>query len=231
VDTAITYLPLTTFYDDESVTIYHADSEHILPRLKLVSVGHPVHVVTDPPYGIGLDYGERDDSWRPSREYWSILYDSVPNSSSLHMTVSNRHLPYWIEETTQAGWKYIHCSVYWNSTRAGGNWNGQFAYAWEPLLSFVKGDDSFKLEKRMLSDVFQHDGSRTTDHPAERDISAWASFISHLPAGLILDPFMGSGTTLRAALDLGRKAIGIEREEKWCRAAAMRAAQMSLFVS
>jgi DNA modification methylase len=230
VDTAPTSHPsnLSPSYKDEMVEIYMGDSQDVLPSLRLNQL-KVVHVVTDPPYGIGLEYGNRVDSWRPDRTYWKMLLDVLPNEASLHMTVSNKHLPFWIEEVTAAGWTYLHCSVYWNDGRAGGNWNGQFAYAWEPLVSFSKQPSGFRLEKRMLTDVFRHGGKRTTEHPAERDISAWSTFMSHLPGGMILDPFMGSGTTLRAALDIGRHAIGIEREEKWCNRAADRCSQMSLF--
>ena len=53
----------------------------------------------------------------------------------------------------------------------------------------------------------------------------WAVNLASIETGVVLDPFMGSGTTLRAAKDLGRKAIGIEIEERYCEIAAMRMAQ------
>ena len=53
--------------------------------------------------------------------------------------------------------------------------------------------------------------------------------LGSLPGDLVLDPFMGSGTTLRAAKDLGRKAIGIEIEERYCEIAAKRLAQQVMF--
>ncbi len=66
-----------------------------------------------------------------------------------------------------------------------------------------------------------------TEHPTEKPIWLFSRLISASSneGQIILDPFMGSGTTLRAAKDLGRKAIGIELEEKYCEIAAKRMAQ------
>lgn len=68
---------------------------------------------------------------------------------------------------------------------------------------------------------------RNRIHPNEKPISIPKLFISLTTTKneIILDPFMGSGTTLRAAKDLGRKAIGIELEEKYCEIAARRLEQ------
>ena len=62
-------------------------------------------------------------------------------------------------------------------------------------------------------------------HPTEKPISLMTQIIDTMPPGVILDPFMGSGTTLRAAKDLGRRAIGIEIDERYCEIAVRRLAQ------
>lgn len=68
----------------------------------------------------------------------------------------------------------------------------------------------------------EHDG--TTTHPTQKPLSL-INYLLQVGGETILDPFMGSGTTLRAAKDLGRKAIGIEIEEKYCEIAAKRMGQ------
>jgi site-specific DNA-methyltransferase (adenine-specific) len=73
-------------------------------------------------------------------------------------------------------------------------------------------------------------GDETLDHPTMKPCSLWRWILNlrWTPPGTVLDPFMGSGTTLRAAKDLGRKAIGIEIEERYCEIAAKRLQQSVL---
>lgn len=84
--------------------------------------------------------------------------------------------------------------------------------------------------------VFHHDSYRfgqpgKVDHPTQKPLALLSRIVrSMVPVdGSVLDPFMGSGTTLRAAKDLGRRAIGIEIEERYCEIAANRLAQGVLF--
>jgi site-specific DNA-methyltransferase (adenine-specific) len=79
----------------------------------------------------------------------------------------------------------------------------------------------------LSADNFRHGQPGKLGHPTQKPISIIAPLIrcSASEGEVVLDPFMGSGTTLRAAKDLGRKAIGIEIEERYCEIAAKRMAQ------
>ncbi|MBL0058265.1 MAG: site-specific DNA-methyltransferase [Elusimicrobia bacterium] len=100
----------------------------------------------------------------------------------------------------------------------------------EVILWFVKGDRPVLAERR----PFQHDcyvvnrvGKEGVEgHPTVKPLAVVSDLASRCPGGgVILDPFAGSGTTLRAAMDLGRRAIGIEIDEGFCGLAMGRLAQ------
>jgi site-specific DNA-methyltransferase (adenine-specific) len=92
----------------------------------------------------------------------------------------------------------------------------------------VWAKDAFRLVDKSASqvgDVWRIAPESSDAHPAPFPVQLPATAIRSTSAGLVLDPFMGSGTTLRAAKDLGRKAIGIELSERYCEIAAKRMAQ------
>lgn len=230
---------LEPYYEDDSSIIYLGQSWGTVEKM----VGKTIDTIfTDPPYGIGLDYGKKGKDERPQLQYWGILRRLLKKQGTLHMTVGINELPEWFRLMNGALWKYRHTSVYWNERRTdkladgGATLRGHthsLGGDWEPWLHYTLPEYEGPLitNKRLPSDIFRHPGAKGSNHPAERDLSAWRAmgelFIK--PNTTVLDPFMGTGTTLLVAKELGAKGIGIEREEKWAEYAKNRLAQTTIF--
>ena len=108
----------------------------------------------------------------------------------------------------------------WDKGRIGlgGKWRRQF----ELLLHGQTADLKWKTAGD--ADVLNFKPQSDTEHPYEKPVELIAKLLSK-SNGVALDPFAGSGTTLVAAKHLGRKAIGIEIEERYCEIAAKRLQQ------
>ncbi len=223
------------YFRDDSVVIYHADCRDILPKMPQVDL-----VLTSPPYNIGLGYGEYKDDLgedafhQMNAEWLAMTAERASDGARLYIVVSDKML-WWIRgEAESAGWKYHQLLTWCKPNLAGvaGRISGDWNYLAEPILLFRYG----KRTPMMNGEGTTHNyfvipspqsnwAAEPKEHPAQWPLLLARRIISRTPGDLILDPFMGSGTTLRAAKDLGRFAVGIEIEERFCEIAAKRMSQ------
>ena len=193
------------------ITIYHGDCREILPSMERADV-----CFMDPPYGVGQQYGEKysDDD---RRRYESWIAASLPSllgcASEVWVTPGNGNWFLWPPPSWTVCWAKP------GSTRR--NRTGGFG-EWEPVLFY--GSAKIQNDLILLPDCANH-ASDSGDHPCPKPLRLLTALLSVREWPLVIDPFMGSGTTLRAAKDLGRRAIGIEIEERYCEIAAKRMAQ------
>lgn len=219
------------YYEEDGITIYHGDCREILPQLPKVDL-----VLTDPPYGTQLmcgGYG-RAQNWGSIRRRIigdsdlssiegaaPLLFYALCEDSWLITFCSSRRMLEHGAIFTQAGFSF-YGEIIWDKGAPGLGYT--IRYSHESALVFRKGEPE-KEEAAILSIIrepAEHDA-----HPHEKPVKVCKAILL-LSSGIVLDPFMGSGTTLRAAKDLGRRAIGIEIEEKYCEIAANRLAQKVL---
>ncbi len=200
------------YYEESGVVIYHGDCREALP-LKTAHV-----CVTDPPYGVAFDSG------------WANQFRGVKIVNDETTAARDCVLASWGNRPALVfgSWKCARplntkAVLIWDKGTVG---MGDLSIPWFPCTEeiYVLGDG---WSGPRTSAVMRHVG-RNTHHPTEKPESLMASLIVKCPNGTILDPFMGSGTTLVAAKRLGRKAIGIEIEEKYCEIAANRLRQGAL---
>jgi site-specific DNA-methyltransferase (adenine-specific) len=222
---------MTPYYEQDGITIYHDDCRDVLPTLASVDL-----LLTDPPYGIGLvtktsDFrgSDRFDNGRSLQA--STLYEDDPDDiRALIADVIPAALA-----LAKRGMVFCGPAMLWAypEPRAVGcvfNVNGAGRSAWgfqcmHPVLYYGKDpflEDGKGGRPNSLKD--EQPNREKVDHPCPKPMR-WAVARASREGETILDPFAGSGTTLVAAKALGRKAIGIEREERYCDQAIKRLQQ------
>jgi len=211
------------YYESKGLTIYHGDAVQVMPFLQPVDL-----LLTDPPYGIGEARGKNKSRTNAAvaTDYGVASWDDKP-------------IPQWLLEMAmaKARWSIVFggnyyvlppssCWLVWDKDNTG-----DFAdceLAWTNMPKAVR-----KLRWRWNGMLQEHGGIHKEPrwHPTQKPVEVMKWALSLAPDGTktVLDPFMGSGTTLVASKELGYSCVGIEREEKYCEAAVKRLSQEILF--
>ena len=201
---------MTPYYSDDLVTIYHGDCREWMVDRRVDRDYDSV--VTDPPYGTVHEAVIGDDCYP---------YDVIPAGRSCVAFGSGRRLVDDIRHfgATDAPDRVMVWAPAFNLSKAS---SGGVLYRWTPIYVWSAAATG---KGEPWGDVFtDHEGAVTSI----RKPVALMRRLLPLTAGTILDPFMGSGSTLVAAKQAGRKSIGIEIEERYCEIAARRCSQETL---
>ncbi len=219
------------YYEQDGITIYCCDCREILPTLEQVDL-----VLTDPPYGVAYETARRsrhdklrakvanDETLDCFAAAWPLALERLKNDRHWYVFGSPRK----IHEMAIICPDFKHI-IAWDKGDRGtvGDLECGFGEAWEAIFYGMKGRRPLNGSRPRT--VIRQDWSSVLDprHPTVKPTSLLKKLIkmSVLEGEIVLDPFMGSGTTLRAAKDLGLRAIGIEIEEKYCEIAAKRMSQ------
>jgi len=209
-------LPNNPYYQDDAVLIYHADCRDILSEL-----GEVYMTITDPPWPsckVTLPHGD------PISLFAEVSKQVINLSPRLGVILGCDSDPRMLKFITDKLPFFVCC---WMSrtppTPKGYKW-----YSADVVYVFGEGFRNDTRNTLMSSEIKCHSaGHRLNSHPAPRNKIAMLRFVGcySKTGDIILDPFLGSGTTSLACKSLNRKCIGIEIEEKYCEIAAKRCSQ------
>lgn len=216
------------YYQHGGITIYHGDGA-------AVAQDNAGTVVTDPPYNIGYHYNDPSDK-RTEAAYNELLLSALRTPSvvvAFPEVVFRVALLMGLVPDRTAVWVYPANTPRQHRIAA---WFGNRGFP-ERVLQKYRNPTDRRVAKR-IADGFDARGydwreipqvknvSRDkTEHPCQNPVEVMSWLIQATDAETIIDPFMGSGTTLVAAKNLGRKAIGADTDERYCEIAAKRLAQ------
>jgi site-specific DNA-methyltransferase (adenine-specific) len=213
---------VTIYYQDEQVTLYHGDCLEITDWL-----GADV-LVTDPPYGIAWHQrlGSSSKGTRNQVDTSNVI--AGDGDPSLRDAV----LAQWAQKPAVVfgNWRVqrpaaVRSLLIWHKANSWwGTANQAFYTNHEDIYVLGEG---WPKSTRPLRSVITTEELRSAapakhGHPTPKPVRLMEILIDRCPPGVIADPFAGSGSTLIAARNLGRKAIGVEIEERYCEIIARR---------
>jgi len=204
------------YYADKSVCIAHGDCREIVPTLGKFDL-----LLTDPPYGLGeaagknksrsvlahsVDYG--NDTWDTKPAEWNTISRLIGVAKNACVFGGN-----FYPVPSSSAW------LIWDKE------NGANDFA-DCELAWTNYGCAVRLKRHRWHGMLRKN-NETRQHPTQKplDVMVWAISLCPGEPQTILDPFAGSCTTARAAKDLGRKCVCIEREEKYCEIGAERMRQ------
>lgn len=217
------------YYEQDGIAIYHGDCLDVLPTLPACDL-----VVTDPPYSFGL----ASTAQETKAGGWGDLMNSATfytvwlrecrrltenRQGAAWVFNSWRSFPILARAAYEAAWPITSLLV-WDKEWIGPGGPQGLRPSYE--LAALFSHQNFQIPDRGVPDIWRCKASSFKPwHPAEKPIQLLQRILLTSGGGLVLDPFMGSGSTLVAAKALGCRAMGIEVEEKYCEVAATRLAQ------
>ena len=223
---------MTPYYADAHVAIYHGDCRDVLPAL----VGRVDAVLTDPPFFMPATHYQSRVEWQRSwsdtsvlASFWSVVLEvTLPRlrrTGHFLAFCNGDSYPVFYPEMYRR-FDFLK-SLVWDKGHVGLGrvWRNQH----ELLIAARWSEAVFVEDGDLRADVFTFKATPSADreHPVEKPeaLLRWLLAPVVPRGGCVLDPFMGSGTTLYAAKQMGLRAIGIEGEERYCEVAARRCSQ------
>ncbi len=220
---------MTPYYQDDYVTLYHADCLQHLDMLNQADV-----LITDPPYGV--KNSSRKGGYRGAG---SQIYNASPIAGDTTLEARDKVLAAWgtgpaivfgvWSRPRPTGTKSR--LIWWKKGSAPGPTCSAFMTQDEEIYVLGKGFIATSPPQRSVIETSEPRSIEVAKigHPTPKPVGLMETLINRCPEHwVIVDPFAGSGSTLRAAKNLGRKAIGFEIEEKYCEITAQRLAQETL---
>jgi site-specific DNA-methyltransferase (adenine-specific) len=233
------------YYEQDGITIYCGDCRDVLPQ-----IGPVDHVITDPPYEAEAHtQGRRAFSGVSSAEFPKGIAEERPLDFA-PISADERQAVGAIMAAISRGWVLVFCQVeaamlwrsalapakylrtqIWRKTDGAPQFTGDRpGMGYESIVTCWAGSGRSRWNGGGRHGVYEHATVKAGGHLTQKPEELMADLVTLFTdkGDLILDPFMGSGTTLVAAKRLGRRAIGIEINEKYCEIAAKRLAQAVL---